>query len=86
MLHDLTWQNSLHGFSLPVRISVPVSTAFPTAHSGSRRDITRQAYVCWPQDPNSMGWVALNACLLIMFLVVIRFLTYVALRHKTSRK
>jgi hypothetical protein len=33
-----------------------------------------------------MGWVALNACLLIMFLVVIRFLTYVALRHKTSRK
>ena len=38
------------------------------------------------QDPNSMGWVALDACLLIMFLVVIRFLTYVALRHKTSRK
>ena len=38
------------------------------------------------QNPNSMGWVALDACLLIMFLVVIRFLTYVALRHKTAAK
>lgn len=38
------------------------------------------------QDPNSMGWVALNSCILLAILVVIRFLTYVALRHKTSRK
>ena len=38
------------------------------------------------QNPDSMGWVALDACLLLVFLFVIRFLTYVALRHKTSRK
>jgi hypothetical protein len=38
------------------------------------------------QDPNSMGWVALDACVLIIILVVMRILVYVALRHKTSRK
>ena len=38
------------------------------------------------QNPDSMGWVALDACILLLFLVVLRVLTYVALRHKTSRK
>ena len=38
------------------------------------------------QNPNDMGWVALDACILIIILVVMRVLVYVALRHKTSRK
>ena len=38
------------------------------------------------QNPNSMGWVALNACILILILVAMRILVYIALRYKTSRK
>ena len=38
------------------------------------------------QDPNSMGWVALDACILIVILIVMRILVYIALRWKTSRK
>jgi len=42
---------------------------------------------CMPaQNPNSMGWVALNACILILILVAMRILVYIALRYKTSRK
>lgn len=37
------------------------------------------------QDPDSVMWLALDACILIGILIVIRFLTYIALRHKTSR-
>ena len=38
-----------------------------------------------PQDVNSHVWTPINACLLVGMLVVIRLLTYVALRHKTGQ-
>ncbi len=58
----------------------------PQCHAVScARDVLTRR--CMPsQNPNSMGWVALNACILILILVGMRILVYIALRYKTSRK
>ena len=37
------------------------------------------------QDPNSMHYQAINASVLVAFLVFLRFCVYVALRKKTAR-
>jgi hypothetical protein len=36
------------------------------------------------QNPNSNGWTAFNACLLLVWLLFYRVLVYVALRIKTA--
>ncbi len=79
MLAALIWQFST---------SFEAASSQPPAHNARCWVLLRWAdgLSLRSQNPNSMGWVALDACLLIMFLVVIRFLTYVALRHKTAAK
>ena len=37
------------------------------------------------QDPNSMHYQAINASVLVAFLIFLRFCVYVALRKKTAR-
>lgn len=38
------------------------------------------------QNPNSMSWVAIDAAVLIGWLVFYRTLVYVSLRYKTARR
>lgn len=38
-----------------------------------------------PQEVNTHVWTPINACVLVFMLVLIRLLTYMALRHKTCQ-
>eukprot|EP00884_Botryococcus_braunii_P016367 jgi/Botrbrau1/3413/Bobra.0337s0046.1 len=60
------------------------------------RDHPEQSPICRPvnsvqvalglqQDPNSQKWVAINACVLIAWLIFFRVCVYIALRIKTNR-
>ena len=45
-----------------------------------------QAVLGLPQDPDSHSWVAVNATVLIGWLIFYRVLVYVALRYKTTSR
>lgn len=45
-----------------------------------------QAVLGLPQDPNSHSWVAVNATVLIAWLIFYRVLVYIALRYKTTSR
>ncbi len=45
-----------------------------------------QATLGLQQDPNSQAWLAIDAGVLIAWLIFYRTLVYIALRYKTARR